>query len=299
MAVLGIDIGGTSVKIAVLKNETEIIDRAHCVSVAGDPEMMADRICTAARPLIERYGIDRVGISCPGTIDAHGCSIADNLRWRDAPIRSLIADRLSLPVAIENDGSCALIAERQYGALRGLSHAVYLMLGTGIGGGVIAGNHAVKGKKGENPELGHMITHVGGLSCACGANGCFEVYASASAFARLSGWEAARQGIEAAKRGDKAALSVWHTYLHELATGLIGLMSIFFPRAIVLGGGLSNAGDFLLSGVKDALRKIPAYGVRYSDVEVRLSRFQNDAGVIGAATIARDPRAAGYYTRQC
>lgn len=289
MTVLGIDIGGTSVKLAAINNETDIIGRAEIASVAGNPTLMADLIADAARPLIERHRIDRAGISCPGTIDTGGLSMAENLRWHDVPIRSMIAERLSLPVTIENDGCCALIAERQYGALRDYSHAVYLMLGTGIGGGVIADGRVIRGRRGENLELGHMITHAGGLRCACGASGCFEAYASTGALLRLSGEKSVRHLLDAAKQGDEAALAIWHAYLHELATGLIGLLAIFIPQAIVFGGGLSNAGEFFLSGVKDALRRIPIHSMFYPDAEIRLSRFCNDAGVIGAAAIARDP----------
>lgn len=288
MAVLGIDIGATSVKLAVVNGDENIIACAQCPSVKGDPDKMADRIAAAGRALGAGHLISRIGVSCAGAVDAQGNSTADNLGWRDAPIRALLEKRFQLPVAIDNDGHCAMLAERKSGALRGLSHAIYLTLGTGIGAGVIVDHMVLRGKRGESPELGHMITHADGLPCACGANGCFEVYASAAALTRMSGGRSPLDVVEAARRGEVEAATLWRAYLHELAVGLIGLMSIFYPQAVVLGGGLSNAGAFLIDGVGEALRDISVFGVYYSDVEVRPARFRNDAGVLGAAMIAME-----------
>lgn len=287
MNCIGVDVGGTTIKLGIVRNGT-IIERMESPSTAGRPEVMADRIADMIRRACDLAETDRFGVACAGSVDAQtGVVGADNLGWVGVPLRNLLETRLNARVPLVNDGYAAMFSEWICGALKGRTCAVYLTLGTGIGGGVIMDGKPRRGARGVETELGHMITHADGLLCSCGAQGCFEAYASARALQRLQGDDMpVKSIIDGAKAGDPALLAVWRQYVHELGIGIISLMSIFAPEIVVLGGGISNAGAFLIDSVQNELSSTPVYRRLYSHIPVAAAHNGNDAGILGAAQFA-------------
>ena len=224
------------------------------------------------------------GISCPGAFNEAGLLNANQLGLVEVPFRQLLQKELGREMPIANDGVCALLAELDRGALRGCRTGIMITLGTGIGGGVVADGKPYTGYHGTHAELGHMITHADGKRCSCGQTGCWEAYASASALSQMAGGMEPREILKRVEQGEMA--DIWQRWLHEVAQGLIGLCSIFFPEVIAIGGGLSNAGETVVGGIRDTMEKDPGFRMYYSHVRVVSTRFRNDAGIIGAAALA-------------
>lgn len=294
--VVGLDIGGTAIKCGVVSSSGALEAFYERPTPVGNPAQAADEAAALVRRAQERYEVKAVGVACAGAVDTITGEVcgADNLGWGVVPLRAMLEKRVHLPVRIDNDAQAALLAEWRSGACAGADHAVYVTLGTGIGGALLLGGRTYRGMHNAGAEIGHMITHAGGEPCACGLRGCFEAYASARALVRracaagLAGDETpvtARQVVDAAKRGDSRMRQVFGEYIEEVCTGLISLMSLFYPQVIVLGGGLSDAGDFLLDGVTGCLGSNEVYIKYYTDVRIALARHGNHAGVLGAAAL--------------
>ncbi len=285
MIILGIDIGGTSIKYGVVR-EGETLKSGQLPTDLSGPENVADQIASLVNELKAAYPLSAVGIGCAGRINSDtGTVTASNLRWKDAPFHAMLKKRISLPFVLENDAQAALAAEWLYGACRGLSDALYITLGTGIGCGLLLGGRLYRGGSHVGGEVGHMITHVGGQLCACGQNGCYEQYASAKALSRMAGGCAPEDVIVLVKAGDPGMESIWQEYLVEVCAGLTSLVCLFSPQRILLGGGLSQAGDFLVSGLKECLAdQFGSTGIRAAS-RLCLSKFLNGAGYLGAVAL--------------
>ena len=248
---------------------------------------MLRKIVDAASPALARFpDICALGVSVAGKVDpAMGTTQADNLRWINVPVRDILARLTSLPVAIDNDAQCALIAEWQSGACVGSENVAYLTYGTGVGGGIIINGRPYRGRSHAGAELGHVITHANGRLCNCGHKGCYETYASTTALKRLLRNQfSVKEIIEGAKNAVPQFEHAFELYIHEVALGLASIMAVLSPDVLVLGGGLSNAGDFFLHAVH---RKMAAFEPWLTDpTQIVLAHYGNDAGVIGAAAIA-------------
>ncbi len=157
-----------------------------------------------------------------------------------------------------------------------------LTLGTGIGGGIVLNGQCWLSPTGLAPELGHTITHADGMTCSCGQCGCYEKYASATALRRMADGEEPVKLIDRAKRGDADAKGIFARYVREVCIGIVSLNSIFAPEVVVLGGGISGAGKFLLDACRNALLPLHPTTIPM----LRLARFGNTAGIIGAAQAA-------------
>lgn len=289
MNAIGIDIGGTAVKFALLDGGGSILVRAQAPTLRDRPEALADRTAE----LIREHGGDwmhlPIGVACAGDVDPEsGLVTADNLGWEEVPLRPLLESRLGRPVRLEQDTHAAMMAEWENGSLKGEKNALYLTLGTGVGGGAILDGRPYREIKRLGSEFGHMITHAGGEPCPCGERGCYERYASSAALVRRAeGYSSAKEIIAAVQKGNREILPVWEEYIEEICIGLISLMAIFVPDAVSIGGGISEAGEFLLSAIKRGLEGHAAYRRYYHTADIRLARFGNDAGVLGAAAAAR------------
>ncbi len=284
MRIAGIDIGGTSIKLGILEDGA-LIHTESAASIVGDPEAMAAEI---ARMLARHRPVAFVGVGTAGSVNVEtGLVNASNLRWRSVPLRAILEERTRLPVWVDNDAQAALTAEWHNGACQGVETAVYLTLGTGIGGALILNGRPWRGHTNTAVEIGHMITHADGLPCNCSRRGCFEMYASARALSALAGGAPAKTVIEGARAGDGAMRAAFNAYVHELGIGLTTLVVLFMPQAIVLGGGISEAGDMLTTGVERELRA--QFTRRPEDFRavLRLAEHRNQAGMIGAAILAK------------
>jgi glucokinase len=228
----------------------------------------------------------------PGLVDEQaGVGIfASNLRWRDAPIRALAERALGLPVAFGHDVRAAGDAEHRLGAARGFGDVVVLAIGTGIAGALVLGGHPYAGG-GYAGELGHALSDPGGERCPCGARGCLETIASAGAVARrytaASGIAVpgARDVLAAAHAGDADAVRVWDDAVRALAEALARLVATVAPEAVVIGGGLAQAGPALFDPLRERLDALLSFHRRPVLLQARLG---DDAGLLGTALAARD-----------
>ncbi len=316
---IGIDLGGTNLRTAIVDLDGLIVTRSDQPTLAdrGPGAVIAD-IVASVDALIGGASVDRgsiagVGLCTPGPLDLREGRIihAANLPgWTNVPIRNALKERLHLPVALENDGNAAALGEYRAGAGCGNDPLVMLTLGTGVGAGVILNGRILHGHFDNAAELGHMIVVVDGLPCPCGQRGCLERYASADAVVRrvldadqnrnregavLPSRERERAEVparaedvaQAATAGDPLCRRVWDEACLYLAVACVNIQHAFNPQRIILGGGLANAGDFLLDAVRARFRE-RTWTLHDDAPEIVLAQLGPDAGVIGAAALARD-----------
>lgn len=297
-AVLAFDVGGTDMKSAIVDAEGRVLGlrRTPTPRDSGDP---AGAIVAALAELArlhrsEAPGVQPIaaGVSVPGLVDERaGVGIfASNLGWRDAPIRELADRALGLPVAFGHDVRAAGDAEHRLGAARGLGDVVVLAIGTGIAGSLVLDGRPYSGG-GFAGELGHALSDPDGDPCTCGARGCLETIASAGAIARryaaASGTSVpgAREVLAAAQSGDADAVRIWDDAVRALAEAIARLVASIAPEAVVIGGGLAQAGPALFEPLGKRLDGLLSFHRRPALIRARLG---DDAGLLGTALAARD-----------
>ncbi len=307
----GIDIGGTKIAGAVVDHEGAVLEEDRVVSPATDPEAIEAAVAGLVAGLAARHPVTAVGVGAAGYIDADRSTVlfAPNIAWRDEPLGRDLSRLTGLPVTIENDANAAAWGEFQYGAGRDVDDQLMITVGTGVGGGVIAGGRLLRGGYGVAGEIGHLCVVPDGRPCGCGNRGCFEQYASGSALVRATRDAAAgsstpardlldRAGGDpaaitgplitaAAHDGDRFAIEQLRSLGHWLGHGIASLVAVLDPTVVVIGGGVSEAGDLLLGPVRDAFaNSLSGRGYR-PQAEIRPAVLGNRAGVIGAADLAR------------
>ncbi|MGI6238621.1 MAG: ROK family protein [Christensenellales bacterium] len=283
MRIAGIDIGGTSVKLGVFDTGAGLIATERMPSGQVDPEIIADGIAEFVR----RSDVELVGVGTAGNVDAmEGTVTADNLKWTSVPLRAMLAEKTGQRVWVDNDANAALMAEWYDGACRGVSTAVYITLGTGVGGALIVNGKPWRGHTNTACEFGHIITHADGLACSCTRNGCFEMYASAGALMRYTNTASVRAVMDGLELGKKAVMDGFKTYIHELGIGMISLIMTFNPEVFVIGGGLAALGGRLLTAIRNEIYGAFSERPDYFLGNICLAKHGNDAGMIGAALLA-------------
>ena len=283
MRIAGVDIGGTSIKLGVFEDDT-LIYKASAKTPFGDPE----GVCGVIAQLLAHQNVQLVGVGTAGSVEfRYGTVFASNLGWEGVKLRQMLTDRLGIPVWVDNDAQAALMAEWHDGVCQGAQCALYLTLGTGIGGAMIVNSQPYRGPNNLGAEFGHTIIEPNGPRCACGRRGCFEYYASATGLKRLAGGQSARSVIQQAKAGDAKSLDIFNRYVQKLCIGLNNLIMIFDPEVIVLGGGISGAGDFLSDACQKELGRIFGETTDPLYCQVKIAKHQNDAGILGAALLAK------------
>ena len=311
--VLAIDIGGTSMKGALVDRQGHLSSRFVVPVVAGEEQESAlDRLIASAKASLQSLSEgDRViGIGCgvPGGINTFTgvCDYASNLGWKNLPVARILSDKFSLPCKIDNDANAAMLGEIQFGQEKAYRNAILLTLGTGIGGGIFVNGQLYVGNEGKGAEIGHMVIVAGGIPCPCGRKGCFETYASATALTREAKKaveahpeslmaEEVRKGVkidaalpfECAKKGDEVAQQVVDQYIEYLGVGCLNLIDIFRPEVIVLSGGVSKQGENLRQPLERYLGKFGyGFGVdKAPKVDIKISRLGADIGIYGAAAL--------------
>ncbi len=314
MLYIGIDLGGTGIKAGVVDDQGNILYKDSCPTgvergyeaVIRDMAQMAFTVAREASH--EMSEIKAIGIGIPGIMDQRTGIVpfCTNLAWHDVPLISEMAKYTDRPVFVDNDATVAGLAEAVAGASAGAQSSVFVTLGTGVGGGVILNGRVFSGSHGVATEIGHMVTVDGGEMCTCGKRGCWERYASATALIRegcrlcerkpdtklmkvVAGdlkTIGARNVIDLAKAGDPDCTALFDNYIHHLCVGLVNLINVYDPEVIVLGGGVSNAGQFLLDAIQEKLPEMVFFKTMpYARVE--LATLTNDAGIIGAAMLGR------------
>jgi len=311
MHTIGIDLGGTNIAAGVVDEHGKILAVGHRRTNPERPyEQVIRDMAGAAEDAAKNAGvpltdIGSIGVGVPGYYDKNTGVVVfcTNLGWHDVPLRDQMRRYIDVPLYGDNDASVAGFAESVAGASRGKSSSVFLTLGTGLGGGIVIGGKIWSGAHGVGSEIGHMMYQQDGIQCTCGARGCWERYASATALIRIGREVLARHPdssmaavpeqrfnaktvIDAARDGDRAALRAFDEYTTHLAGGIITIVSFLDPELIVLGGGVSRAGDFLL----DPVRKKVAEGKFFKALptgDIVIATLGNDAGIIGAAMLHR------------
>lgn len=310
MHAIGIDIGGTKIAGALVDAQGQIVLEERVPSPAGDPEAMVDAVVGLIERLSANHEVIGAGVAAAGFIDADQSTIiyAPNISWRNEPFKAKLETKLNIPVIIENDANAAGWAEYRYGAGRGFKHMIMLTIGTGVGGAVITDSHMLRGGFGIAGELGHLRVVPDGLLCGCGQNGCLESYASGTALLRTARELAASNSPEGARlreieaeegqltglevykailEGDEGALRLLSELGSWLGQAIGSLVAVLDPEVVVIGGGVSAAGDLLLNPIREAyLAHLPARGYR-PELKITTAEFVNDAGVVGAADLVR------------
>lgn len=306
MAVVAVDIGGTTVKGALFDVDGTVLDRATVPTFPsgaahGNPDDAPGGPALAAVvALVEQlaesatasgHRVTGVGLCSPGLVDSERgvVTLAVNLGWSDLPVVDLLAERFGVPVALDHDARAAARAERaaRGAAGRSVDEFVFIPIGTGISMTTVTGGSLVHGATGGAGEFGHVVVVPGGERCTCGQQGCVEVYASAGNVLRRyreAGGTEAESTRDVSERfgSDPVATRVWDEAVDALATGIVMLTAVLDPGAVVIGGGLGEAGDRLLvplrAAVADRLRwrSVPA---------IEQSSAGAGAGLAGAALL--------------
>lgn len=313
---IGIDLGGTSIKAGLVDFEGNIlrqnsrptrIEKEH-ISIINDIAEQIEELVAVQGISIEC--IHSIGIGVPGLAeyDTGKVIYCSNLSWKNIELGKELYSRLGRKVYVENDATVAGLAESLFGSTKGAVNSVLITLGTGIGSGIIINGRIYSGSHAAGSEIGHMIVGENFYDCNCGNNGCFETLASATSIIRYSQHRIKEDGkssqilelagnkienitaekiFAAAKFGDDLALEAVDRMCKYLAKGIMNIYNVLDPDIIALGGGVSKAGDFLLKRVKENVAKmIYTTDIKYGDIVI--ATLGNNAGIVGAAFL-------GYY----
>ncbi|MBE5040225.1 ROK family protein [Ructibacterium gallinarum] len=306
---IGIDLGGTNIAVGLVDNTPSVIAQASRPTNAKRPyqEIIRD-MAELCKEVTENAGytmadIQGIGVGSPGTIDSTNGEIvyANNLDWHHVPlVKELKTYYPDIPMAVENDANAAAYGEY---IVNGDNTESFLAitLGTGVGGGIVLDKKIYRGFNGAGGEIGHFTLVHNGEYCTCGKKGCWEAYASVTALIRQTeaaikanpdslmrkkaeenGSVSGRTAFEAAKEGDAAAQQVVDTYLEYVADGISSVINIFQPNVLVIGGGISREGDYMLKPIQQYIDKY-TYCKDIPQTQLKIATLFNDAGIIGAA----------------
>lgn len=303
----GIDLGGSSIKYALVSSDGVCLLQEKIPSLADVSAeavvsqliMAAERVKEYARSL--EHPLTGIGIGTPGIVDAAGRTVlggAENIQgWEQIPLAELMESATGLPVYVGNDANLMGLGETIYGAGKGLSDVLFLTIGTGIGGAVVIGGKLFTGYGGRGTEFGHVPLMADGERCACGSTGCLEHYASAAALVRQFAQRCKDSGtmlpktelngefiVRLYRQGEQTAIDCMNKHFDYLGRGIAGFINIFSPQLIVIGGGLSESGDFYIAKVAEAAMR---YAIADCSVNTRFkaASLGNRAGCIGAASL--------------
>lgn len=308
---IGVDVGGTKVLAGVVDDDGRLLMRVRRATPTADRVALLAAIAGAVKECRGSYRIDTVGIAAAGFVDAGRSTVlfAPNLPWQDEPLRTEVEECCpGVQVLVENDANAAAWGEYRFGGGRG-DDMLCVTVGTGIGGGIVLDGRLLRGHWGMAAEIGHVRVEPDGRPCGCGKRGCFEQYASGQALVRearqlaavdryaarllLSYGDGTPEGVEgahvtdAARRGDPVAVAAFGVVAHWLGQGLADMAAILDPAVFVIGGGVSEAGQLLLEPARRSFADALTGADHRPLAEIRLAELGNDAGLVGAADLAR------------
>ncbi|MBG6069210.1 ROK family protein [Micromonospora ureilytica] len=300
--VVALDVGGTGMKCALVRPDGVVVrSERHPTDAARGPAAVVGTILEVAGGLADKARADglapiAVGIAVPGVVDeARGVAVwSANVGFRDVPLRDLTVKRLGLPTALGHDVRVGGLAEARLGAGRGTGHVLFVAIGTGIAAAHVVDGKAAVGAHGAAGEIGHILVRPDGPRCGCGRPGCLEAVASAAAigrrYAELGGKTTdapvtAAEVAERAAAGEPLAGQVWQEAVEALADGLASGQALFDVATIVLGGGLAQAGDRLLTPLRAALHERMTF---HREPQLVAAALGDEAGCLGAALLALD-----------
>jgi len=312
---IGVDVGGTSVRAGVVDAEGAMLDMARAVTPDQD-HALESAVVGVVDKLLARHRVGAVGLALAGfvTPDRQTVRFAPHLPWRNAPVARRLAERCALPVVIEHDANAAALAERRFGAASATGERarsiLFLAVGTGIGAALLIDGRIYRGAHGVAPELGHLRLVPHGRACPCGKRGCWERYCSGTALvatlvellaadpsasptlARKTTLEArgltGRQVAAAARDGDPLARRAMGQLAYWLGEGLALIADVYDPELVVIGGGVSGSAPLFLDEARDHYARCLTGGRHRPLARIRTAQLGEEAGVIGAAQLARE-----------
>jgi len=305
---IGVDLGGSHASAAVVQEDGKIVSQYEQDIVDRSFDAVIAALENVIRPAIrdgKENELAGIGVGSPGNIDLTTGTViySPNFLWQNIPLGPRLRQLFQLPVHVANDARCATLGEYTFGMGKGTKDFVLLTLGTGIGGGIVAGGSLVIGNRAGAGEIGHhQIRPTDGFICGCGKIGCFEAQASGTGLLRHAfavapsfpkstllvkspdklGSKAIRR---AAQAGDAHALAAWKNFIGDLAIGLANIVTFVNPEMIALGGGVSSAGDFMIGAVLPGMDELTTMVPR-GTTRLVIANLGNDAGLVGAATMA-------------
>ena len=306
---VALDLGGTQVRAALVDRRGQILNRIAVPTAATEgPEVVLHQLSDAARAMMSGVDTDRVlgvGLCAPGPLNTQegiAISMPTIAGFENIHLRERLEQSLNLPVWLENDGTAAALGEWRFGAGAGLQNFVYITVSTGIGAGIVADNRLLRGRLGLAGELGHMTIVRNGDTCFCGNKGCWEAYASGTAFTRRARQRVALHGhgllaesgktvdgkavFAAAAQGDPLAIDLVAEEAEFLGIGIVNLLHLFSPETIVVGGGMSSNLDVLHPGISSKVRDTAMKG--FENVPIVRAALEGNSGLIGAAALVYD-----------
>ena len=306
---IGIDIGGTKISAGVVDSSGNLIDSSRCSTPAEGGKELISSVINLIKEFNKKYEIKGIGISIAALISSDYGTIvgAPNIaNLSKLNFVNEIKEEFELPIIIENDANAAMWAEFKFGNAKSLNPVMFFIIGTGVGGGLVIDGKLFKGVNGIGAEFGHMCVVPDGLSCGCGSKGCLEQYASGGALIRyaneallanpykseevLSFGEGKLSGTaltKAAKAGNELALAAFSKQADWLGLACASYSLIIDPQAIIIGGGVVDAGELFLAPVRAAMRKYMPFAESHVPPKIIAAKFGNDAGLIGAADLVR------------
>lgn len=312
---IGVDLGGTNIKVGLVNEEGRILEQASIPTMASEgPDPVIGRIVRLVGEVRGKVSgsMMGVGVGSPGPLDpADGViyTTPNMPGWENYPMKKKLEEKTRMPVIVENDANCAALAEYWRGAGRGSHTMILLTLGTGIGGGIVRDGKLVNGEHVAAGEIGHMVINFDGPKCGCGNHGCLEAYTGAAGIVRRAwdllekpGTVSQLRGMcgndrnnltpamisAAAEKGDGVALSMIRETGRLLGVGVTSLVNIFAPEVVILGGGVAAAGEVLFASVREEVRRraMPPCNER---VKIVPAAMGNSAGIVGAASLFLHP----------
>ena len=313
MNYIGIDIGGTAVKLAVVSSEGKILAKS-AIKTRGprNVDEVIDDIAEAVKELATDYEYESIGVGCPGSIDSRKGLVeySPNLYWKNVPLAQMLSERMGKKVKVSNDANVAALGEHKFGAGKDYTDTALITLGTGVGGGFVVDGKLFEGFNSKGTEIGHTILRENGFQCTCGRKGCFETYASATALIRETRyamqkdidknslmWDLCghdlmkvdgKTAFTAFKKGDVLARAVVEKYVKSLSEGVLDVVNLFRSQAVILGGGICGAGEILTEPVQRRVDKYRYGGPDSLRTVILIAKLGNDAGVIGAASLVME-----------
>ena len=311
--IIGVDFGATFIKVGLLDIRGHIIKKSDFSSKGyASRDKLIDRIVHEVNTIMApaKSRVLGLGVGVPGPVDYKRGVIYNltNVRgWRNVPLRDILKKKVGMPVFIDNDANAACAGEARWGAGKGYKDIVCITLGSGVGTAVILDGKIYRGRGYSAVEMGHICIDRNGPRCNCGANGCIETFLGNSYIvkAAIRDLKKGKRSVllkladgkysnitpklidQAAKMGDKFCIDIWKQAGENLGIGLTGIVNTFNPEIIIIGGGLSKAGELLFSSVRETV-KGRAMKVFTSDLRIKRARFIEDAGTFGAASLVLD-----------
>lgn len=314
MVYIGMDVGGTGIQIGVVDESGHILEKGAINTRIDLPvEEQIAQMAACALDTLRRSGhtleeVASIGAGVPGIVDpvTNRVPFCTNLKWHDVAFAEILGRQIDKPIFVGNDATVAGLAENVAGISAGTQSSVFITLGTGVGGGIVLDGKVWNGFHGVGSEIGHMILELDGEPCTCGNYGCLERYCSATAVIRMARELVARHPeslimqvvendpakinakivFDAAREGDAVAVKVFRRYVRYLSQAIANIINFLDPEMIVLGGGVSKAGAFLLDAVRAEVPKYLLYKTMpYARIEI--ATLGPDAGIIGAAMLGK------------